>query len=82
MIEHFISFSVKANINGQYYQRDGKDIFIVIVEPSNNRAIFVKGQNGKEFWVRGNAGNRQLTDIEELANYCIDRWTNLKDRPS
>jgi hypothetical protein len=82
MIEYFLSFSVKANITGQFYERDGKDIFIVIVEPSNNRAIFVKGQNGKEFWVRGNAGNRQLTDIEELANYCIDRWTNLRDRPS
>jgi len=81
MIEHFLSFSVKANITAQFYELDGKDIFIVAVEPSKNRAIFVKGQNGKEFWVRGNAGNRQLTDIEELANYCIDRWTNLNDRP-
>lgn len=76
MIEHFLSFSVKANITAQFYEIDGKDIFIVAVEPSKNRAIFVKGQNGKEFWVRGNAGNRQLTDMEELANYCIDRWTN------
>lgn len=75
MIEHFLSFSVKSNITGQFYERDNKDVFIVMVEPSKNRAIFVKGQNGKEFWVRGNAGNRQLTDIEELANYCIDRWT-------
>lgn len=31
-------------------------------------------KNGKEFWVRGNHGNRQLTDNEELANYCIDKW--------
>jgi hypothetical protein len=76
MIEHFLSFSVKSNITGQFYELEDKDIFIVTVEPSKNRAIFVKGQNGKEFWVRGNAGNRQLTDIEELANYCIDRWTS------
>lgn len=76
MIEHFLSFSVKANITAQFYELDGKDIFVVAVEPSKHRAIFVKGQNGKEFWVRGNAGNRQLTDMEELANYCIDRWTN------
>lgn len=74
MIEHFLSFSVKSNITGQFYELEGKDIFIVAVEPSKNRAIFVRGQNGKEFWVRGNAGNRQLTDMEELANYCIDRW--------
>lgn len=76
MIEHFLSFSVKANISGQFHQLAGKDVFVVTVKPSKNRAIFVKGQKGKEFWVRGNAGNRKLTDIEELANYCIDRWGN------
>lgn len=74
MIEHFLSFSVKSNITAQFYELEGKDIFIVAVEPSKNRAIFLRGQSGKEFWIRGNAGNRQLTDVEELANYCIDRW--------
>ena len=74
MIEYFLSFAVKANVVGQFYQLEGKDIFIVAVEPSKNRPIFLKGQNGKEFWVRGNHGNRQLTDLEELANYCTDRW--------
>lgn len=77
MVEHFLSFSVKANITGQFQELNSKDIFIVAVEPSRNRPIFLKGQNGKEFWIRGNAGNRQLTDNEELANYCIDRWTKI-----
>ena len=76
MLEHFLSFSIKANINGEFFRIEDKDIFIVTIEPSKNRPIFVKGQNGKEFWVRGNAGNRQLIDIEEIANYCIDRWSN------
>ena len=76
MIEYFLSFAVKPNVVGQFYELEGKDVFIVTVEPSKNRAIFLKGQDGKEFWVRGNAGNRQLTDMEELANYCIDRWGN------
>jgi len=76
MIEHFLTFSVKANISGQFHELDGKVVFVVTVEPSKNRAIFVNGQKGKEFWVRGNAGNRQLGDMEELANYCIDRWGN------
>ncbi|MGM0580485.1 MAG: AlbA family DNA-binding domain-containing protein [Bacteroidota bacterium] len=76
MIEHFLSFSVKANISGQFHKLEDKDVFVVTVEPSKNRAIFVNGREGKEFWVRGNAGNRQLTDLEELANYCIDRWGN------
>lgn len=74
MIEHFLSFSVKPNINGHFVEINNKDIFMIVVEPSKNRAIFVSGQNGKEFWVRGNAGNRQLKDPEDLANYCIDRW--------
>ncbi len=74
MIEHFLSFSVKSNITGHFYELEGKDIFMVTVEPSKNRPIFLKGLEGKEFWIRGNAGNRQLTDKEELANYCIDRW--------
>ena len=83
MIEHFLSFSVMANITAQFYNLDGKDIFIVSVEPSKHRPIFMSGQNGKEFWIRGQAGNRQptnernrqVTDLEELANYCIERWT-------
>ena len=29
MIEHFLSFSVKANITGHFYELDSKDIFIV-----------------------------------------------------
>jgi hypothetical protein len=76
MLEHFLSFSVKSNVEGQFYEKDGKDIFIVTVAPNKRRPIFLKGQNGKEFYIRGEASSRQLTDLEELVNYCIDRWTN------
>lgn len=79
MIEHFLSFSVKSNIFGKFAEEKGKDIFVVRIDPSRNRAIFLKGQSKKEFWVRGNAGNRQITDMEELANYCIDRWAKGSD---
>ncbi len=74
MLEYFLSFSVKSNVSGQFYQLDNKDIFVVTVTPSKRRPIFLKGQNGKEFYVRGEASSRQLTDIEELINYCIDKW--------
>ena len=76
MLEHFLSFSVKSNVEGQFYEKDGKDIFIVTVTPNKRRPIFLKGQNGKEFYVRGEASSRQLTDLEELVNYCIDKWTD------
>lgn len=76
MLEHFLSFSVKNYVEGEFYEKDGKDIFIVTVTPNKRRPIFLKGQNGKEFYVRGEASSRQLTDLEELVNYCIDRWAN------
>ena len=76
MLEHFLSFSVKSNVSGQFYQLDGKDIFVVSVTPSKLRPIFLKGQNGKEFYVRGEASSRQLTDIEIVVNYCLERWSN------
>lgn len=85
MIEHFLSFSVMANISARFEKINGKEIFIVSVEPSKHRPIFMNGQNGKEFWIRGQAGNRQPTnernrqivDIEELVKYCIEKWGNL-----
>jgi hypothetical protein len=74
MLEHFLSFSIKSNVSGQFYQLNEKDIFVVTVTPSKRRPIFSKGQNGKEFYVRGESSSRKLTDIEELVNYCIERW--------
>jgi hypothetical protein len=74
MLEHFLSFSIKNNVSGQFYQLNEKEIFVVEVAPSKRRPIFLKGQNGKEFYVRGEASSRQLNDIEELVNYCIEKW--------
>jgi len=74
MLEHFLTFSVKSNVSGQFYQLDNKDIFVVTVSPSKRRPIFIKGQTGKQFYVRGEASSRPLTDIEELVNYCIEKW--------
>jgi len=73
MLEHFLTFSIKSNVIGNFYQIDGKDIFWVTVTPNKRRPIFLKGKEGKEFYVRGEASSRQITDIEEIVNYCIDR---------
>ncbi len=75
MIEHFLGFSVVSNIDSDFYEIDGKDVFIAFVAPSKKRPVFLNTREGKEFWVRGNAGNRQLSNIEELVNYCIDKWS-------
>jgi hypothetical protein len=76
MLSHFLSFSVKSNVVGQFYELEGKEIFVVTVSPSNHRPVFLNGQTGKEFYVRGEASSQPLTDIEMIVNYCIDRWTN------
>ncbi|HET8809648.1 MAG TPA: ATP-binding protein [Flavobacteriaceae bacterium] len=74
MLEYFLSFSVKNNVSSEFCKREEKDIFVVTVSPSIRRPIFLNGKYGKEFYIRGEASSRQLTDIEELANYCIDKW--------
>lgn len=76
MLSHFLSFSVKSNVVGQFYEIEGKEIFVVTVSPSKHRPVFLNGQTGKEFYVRGEASSQPLTDIEYIVNYCIDRWTN------
>jgi hypothetical protein len=76
MLEHFLSFSIKDNVNGRFFEIEGKTIFVVIVDPSKRRPIFLKGQNGKEFYIRGEASSRLLIDMEEITNYCIDRFSN------
>ena len=74
MIEHFIGFSIKSNIDGQFYRAEGKDIFIVTVSPSKNRPVFLKSQNEKKFYVRGEASSRQIIDVEEIIKYCLSRF--------
>lgn len=75
-LEYFLSFSVKNLVSGEFYTYQGKEIFKILVMPSKNRPVFLKGQEGKEFYVRGEASSRQIKDIEQLVNYCIDRWGN------
>ncbi len=78
MIEHFLTFSVKSRITGYFSKYCGKDIFIVKVEPSKLRPVFLRKEGNKEFWIRGNAGNRQLKDVEEIIHYCLDKWGTKK----
>lgn len=80
VIEKFFGFSVKALVNSDFAEIDGKTIFVVEVSPSKTRPVFLKvEEDKKEFWVRGNASNRNLTDIEEIINYWLDR-RNVSDR--
>jgi len=73
MLQHFLGFATISNINGHIINVNGKEIFVVIVQPSP-RPIFLKSQSEKKFYVRGEASSRQLLEIEDIINYCIDRF--------
>lgn len=76
MIEQFISSSIINYVGGEFYQIEDKEIFVVIVQPSKRRPIFLKKQDNKKlFFVRRLASTKRLYDMEEIANYCIDKWT-------
>ena len=72
-IKQFLTFTVIPNIKTDFYKQDNKDYFVVTVKPSE-RPIFIKGQEGKEFWVRAETSTRQITDIEEIINYYRSKW--------
>lgn len=78
MLEHFLSFSIKHHISGDFHKIDDKEIYIVVVTPSN-RPVFMNGKNEdgqkiQQFYVRGEASSREIKNLDELVNYCIDHW--------
>jgi hypothetical protein len=78
LIKQFLPMAVKDNIYGEFVTVDGIEVFVAFVFPSKSIPVFMKGQHGKEFWVRWTASTRQYVDIEEIANYCLEHW-NKKD---
>lgn len=76
LIKQFLPMSIKENIYGEFETVDGVDVFVIIVFPSKSKPVFMKGQYGKEFFVRWTASTRQYVDIEEIANYCLEHWNN------
>ena len=77
MIEQFISTSIMNSINADFHEIEEKEIFLVVVQPSRRRPIFFKGQEGKEFYVRKMASSKRINDVEEIANYCLDKWGGI-----
>lgn len=74
MISHFFSFSIKSKISTEFIEINGLEVFVVAVAPSSRRPIFINGKDGKEFYVRGEASSQQIKDVEQIVNYCLDKW--------
>lgn len=78
LIKQFLPMSVKENIYGEFVTVNGVEVFVAFVFPSKFKPVFMKGQHGKEFFVRWTASTRHYVDIEEITNYCLEHW-NKKD---
>ncbi len=77
MINHFFSREVHTSIDGEYVYLDDKIIFVVTVYHSI-RPVFMKGQDGKLFFIRGAASSQLLNDPEEIVNYCLSHKNFIK----
>lgn len=74
MIKKIITSSVLSNINADFYLIDNKEIFIVNVFPLKKGPVFLNGQFGKEFYVRGQASSLLIKDQKEIEKYCTEKW--------
>jgi len=72
--DYFKDFA--SNIYGEFTEIKGIEIFVITVFPSKNRPVFIKGLNGKEFYVRYMGSCEPYTDIEQITSYCIEKWGN------
>ena len=81
--------SIAGNINGEFALIDGKEIYVFTVFPSKRKPVFINEyakykytksvsidkQYSKEFYVRlAGSSCEPYTDIEDIANYCIEKW--------
>ena len=77
MIREFFLRKVNQYVNGDFFEIDGKDIFIVLIEPSD-RPVFMNWREDKLFFIRGQASSQLVTDTEEIVQYCLDQKNFLK----
>lgn len=73
MVNRFFSSSIHAKIRTEFVSIQEKDVFIVQVDKSE-RPIFLKGQEEKEFWIRGEASTRRLMEVVDIIDHCFHTW--------
>jgi len=76
MLEHFLSFTVKPNVKGEFIEIDGKTIFKVSVSPLFQMPVFVSERESEIFYTRGEASSRPLKTPREIVEYWINRWNS------
>jgi hypothetical protein len=73
MVNRFFSSSIHVKIRTEFVSVQEKDVFIVQVDKSD-RPVFLKGQDEKEFWIRGEASTRRLIEVADIIDHCFHTW--------
>lgn len=73
LINYFFKPFVNQYIETAFIEIEEKELFLVKVKKSLNNPVFLKGREGKEFFIRVGPSNKQL-DIQECAEYVITKW--------
>lgn len=76
MISYFFHPKIRSVIQTNFIKYENKEVFYVSVSPLKSKAIFMKGQepNEKIFYIRGEASSRKIDDVEEIVDYCMERY--------
>jgi hypothetical protein len=75
--EYFKEFA--HNISGDFETIEGQEIFIFTIYPTKSYPCFIYNAQGiKEFYVRLTTSSEPYSDIEQIARYCIDRWSKFE----
>lgn len=78
-IKNFYFDTIFANsVFGKFITLDNKIIFILTIFP-NSEPVFLKNRDElgnviKQFFIRSDAGNRNLYDIEKMYRYIVLNW--------
>ena len=73
LIRHYFK-KVASNITGEFVAINGIEIFVFKVFPSKYHPVFITGLSGKEFYVRLAASCEPFGDIEDITEYCLNKW--------
>lgn len=79
MIVHFFDKSITPLVRTEFQEINGRDILVLVIEKSSNPIFLYNKRNEyieKEFYIRMNASTRQIMDMEELANYILNKNWN------
>jgi len=73
LINYFFPPFVNQYIETSFIEIEEMELFLVRVKKSLHSPVFLKGRDGKEFFIRIGPSNKQL-DIQECTEYVITKW--------